>query len=96
VRLATTRNIATPAGLEWLPASEAGATIFAALSHLRETAVGRAFAQAQDDQVRTAALAHAQSAPSVESAIATRFGDPGRWQGYEPLDATRRFRANHR
>ncbi|WP_420382048.1 hypothetical protein [Novosphingobium sp.] len=89
LRLALTRG-----DLTWHAASDHGATTFAALARLRGAATDTAFASAPDDHTRAAALTAAQSAPTVPAVIAAHFGDPLRWQGYEPLDATRRFRAN--
>jgi len=94
VRLALARGGPGPDGLVWHPASKFGAATFDALAALRETAIGPAFAMACDDCARAAALVVAQRAPSVASAVAARFGHPGRWLGYSAVDATRRFRAN--
>ena len=96
IRLAQVHNGPDPAGLTWHPASPFGAATLTELSRLRETAIGPAFASALNDQARTAALTAAQSAPTVAAAVASRFGNPDRWRGYDPLDATRRFRANGR
>ena len=94
LRLALARGGPGPDGLVWYPDGQFGAATFEALEVLRETAMGPAFAMARDDFARAAALAAAQRAPSVAGAIAARFGDPGRWLGYDLIDATRRFRAN--
>jgi hypothetical protein len=83
-----------PDRLDWHPDSDHGAATFAALTQLRQAAVGPAFALAPDDCARAAALAAAQSAPTAAAAIAARFGDPSRWLGFGPIEATRRFRAN--
>jgi hypothetical protein len=61
---------------------------------LRQQAVGPAFALAYDDCARAAALGAAQRAPTVAGAVAARFGNPARWLGFGPVEATRRFRAN--
>ena len=94
VRLTLVRGGPGPDRLEWHPDSDYGAASFAALDTLRQQAVGPAFAMARDDCARAAALAVAQRAPTVISAVAARFGDPGRWLGFGPIEATRRFRAN--
>jgi hypothetical protein len=94
VRLALARGGLGPDRLVWCPAGDFGAATFDALAGLREAAVGPAFALARDDCARAAALAVAQRAPSVAAAVAARFGDPDRWLGHGPIEATRRFRAN--
>jgi len=94
VRLALARGDPGPDRLVWEPAGDYGSAIFDALATLREAAVGPAFALARDDCARAAALAIAQRAPSVAGAVAARFGDPDRWLGFGPIEATRRFRAN--
>ena len=92
VRLVLVRGIPGPDRLAWHPATCRGATIFDALAHLRECAIGPAFGLAHDGPARAHALAAAQAAPDVASAVAVRFGDAERWSGYAPPDATRRFR----
>lgn len=82
--------------LAWHPDNDHGAATFGALESLRQRAVGPAYAMAPDDCVRTAALAAAQRAPTVAATVASRFGDPARWLGFGPHEATRRFRANWR
>jgi hypothetical protein len=82
-----------PCRLTWYPASDHGAAVFEALAALRQRALGPAFAGATDMAARAAALDAAQAALTVPGAIAVRFGDPDRWQGFGPLEATRRFRA---
>ncbi len=94
VRLIVARGGPGPDGLVWYPMGEFGATTFDALAALREMAIGPAFSMAPDDNARTTAIAIAQLALSVSGAVALRFGDPRRWLGYNPIDATRRFRAN--
>lgn len=94
VRLTLVRGGPGPDRLDWHPDSDHGAATFATLTQLRQQAVGPAFALAQNDCARAAALAAAQRAPIVSAAVATRFGDPSRWLGYGPIEATRRFRAN--
>ena len=80
----------------WHPDSAHGAATYNALESLRQRAVGPAYAMAPDDCARTAALAAAQRAPTVSATVASRFGDPARWLGFGPHEATRRFRANWR
>jgi len=94
VRLTLVRGAPGPDRLDWHPDSDHGAATFAALAHLRQQAVGPAFAMACDDWARGAALAAAQRAPTVAGSVAARFGDPGRWLGFGPIEGTRRFRAN--
>jgi hypothetical protein len=94
VRLTLVRAGPGPDRLDWHPDGDHGAATFAALEHLRQQAVGPAFALANDDCARAAALGAAQRAPNVAGAVAARFGDPGRWLGFGAIEATRRFRAN--
>jgi len=94
VRLTLVRGCPGSDRLEWHPDSDHGAATFAALDWLRQQALGPAFAMARDDCARAAALASAQRASTVTAAVAIRFGDPGRWLGFGPVEATRRFRAN--
>lgn len=96
VRLTLVRGGPGPDHLAWHPDSDHGAATFAALDALRRQSVGPAFTMARDDCARAIALAAAQRAPTVPSAIAARFGDPDRWLGHGPVEATRRFRANWR
>jgi hypothetical protein len=94
VRLTLVRGCPGPDRLEWHADSDHGAATFAALDTLRREAVGPAFAMARDDRARAVALAAAQRAPMICAVVAMRFGDPGRWLGFGPIEATRRFRAN--
>lgn len=94
LRLTRVCGIPGPDYLDWHPDSAHGAAIFAALEHLRQRAMGPAFVLARDERARTAALAAAQRAPTVPATVATRFGDPARWLGFGPAEATRRFRAH--
>lgn len=94
VRLIRVRDGPGPDSLDWHPDSDFGAATFIALMQLRQAAVGPAFAMAHDACTRAVALEFAQRAPTVTSAVATRFGEPARWHGYGPIEATRRFRAN--
>ncbi len=94
VRLAADRSAPGPHRLVWYPASDHGSALFAVLTHLRQQAIGPAFALARNAPARAAALAAAQQAPTVEAAVGTRFGDADRWLGFGPLEATRRFRAH--
>ena len=94
VRLTRVCSCPGPDHLAWHPDTDFGAATFTALTHLRQLAVGPAFAQASNDCARALALAAAQRAPTVPAAVSTRFGDPARWLGHGPLEATRRFRAN--
>lgn len=94
VRLTLVRSGPGPDRLDWHPANDHGAATFAALEQVRQQAVGPAFVLAHDDCARAAALGAAQRAPTVTGAVATRFGDPGRWLGFGAIEATRRFRAN--
>ncbi len=94
VRLVLSRGGPGPDALVWHPASALGATTFDALASLRAAAVETAFVMACTGRDRAHALAAAQRAPSVAGAVCARFGDPGRWLGFGPIEATRRFRAN--
>lgn len=94
LRLVLVRGLPAPDRLDWAPASEHGARIFEALTALRQQSVGPAFSLATTDCARAAALAVARRMVTVEGALAARFGDPDRWLGFGPLEATRRFRAN--
>lgn len=96
LRLVVVRGLPAGDRLGWVPASARGMAILAELTRLHQAAIGPAFVQARDDLARLAALDAADRAFTVEAAIADRFGDPLRWQGLGPLDATRRFRANWR
>lgn len=94
VRLALSRAGPGPGHLQWHPDSAHGAATFDALDALRKQAVGPAFTQACDARARAAALRLAQRAPGTAAVVAVRFGDPDRWLGFSPAEATRRFRAN--
>ena len=88
-------------GMAWAPATDHGCKVFDRLEALREAAIQDHPLNAvwQDLSrphiVQSAALAELMNAvPPVPAALALRFGSPDRWQGYDPLDATRRFRAS--
>jgi hypothetical protein len=85
LQLVRNRGGPGPDGLDWYPSSDHGAATFEALARLRQQAIGPAFD-----------VAAALRAPTVTGAIARRFGDPERWRGFGPIEATRRFRALHR
>jgi hypothetical protein len=94
LRLTRVFGLPGPDRLDWHPDSDRGAAIFAALEHLRQAAVSPAYLLARDDCARARALAAAQRAPTVSATVAPLFGDPARWLGFGPAEATRRFRAN--
>lgn len=94
LQLIATRGCPGPDGLAWHPATAHGRATFEALLDMRTRAIGPAFALATTNSARLAALAAAQCAPSVAAVLATRFGDPDRWLGIGPIEATRRFRAS--
>lgn len=93
LRLVRQRPVPGPDRLAWMPYGAHGAAVIAALDALREAAVAPPFLAAPDAAARRAALAAAARVPSVQRVLAVRFGDPARWHGLDPADATRRFRA---
>lgn len=92
MRLVRQRPVPGPDRLAWMPCGAHGAAIIAALDALREASVAPALHAAVDAAARSAALAAASRVPSVQRVLALRFGDPARWHGLDPADATRRFR----
>lgn len=94
VRLVLRRPIPGPDHFAWVADGAHGSATIAALDRLREASVGPAFTRARDAAARRAALQAAARVPSVQRVLAVRFGDPARWHGLDPADATRRFRAS--
>ena len=93
VRLVRQRPVPGPDRLAWMPCGAHGAEVITALEALREASVAPPFHAAADAASRRAALAAAARVPTVQGVLSVRFGDPARWHGLDPADATRRFRA---
>lgn|GEM_PF-1578751 len=83
LRLELHRGCPGPDRLAWHADTARAARVFAALKQLRTRA-------------RTAAGSPPPTMPTLADALATRFPDPARWTGLDPVDATRRFRAHFR